>query len=250
MRAVVLMGATTKRGGSIVKVNVLMTQDLAANLDGLRRRLDAAERLAGRPRGGVRLMAVSKTQPAEALMAAYQLGLRDFGENYWQEALAKQRRLAHFDICWHFIGPIQSNKTRPIAAGFSWVHSVDRSKVAERLNEQRPDALPPLNVCIQVNVSGEFSKSGLAPEAVAELVAGFREWPRLRLRGLMAIPAPCHDFAGQRAAFRRLREIFERLPASGLDTLSMGMTDDLEAAICEGATIVRIGTALFGPRRV
>jgi pyridoxal phosphate enzyme (YggS family) len=207
-----------------------------------------AERAAGRPEKSVRLIAVSKTQPAEALISAYRHGQRDFGENYLQEALAKQDRLAHFDIAWHFIGPIQSNKTKPIAARFAWVHSVDRLKIAERLSEQRPSGLPPLNICIQANVSGEASKSGVAIEELPALVEAIVKLPRLRLRGLMAIPAPADDPAQQRIPFRILRQAFEDLSDHGLDTLSMGMSEDLEAAVLEGATLVRIGSALFGPR--
>jgi pyridoxal phosphate enzyme (YggS family) len=223
-------------------------RNIDENLRRVRRRLREAERAAGRPEGSVRLLAVGKGQPAAALMAAYARGQREFGESYLQEALDKQDRLAHFDIGWHFIGPIQSNKTRPIAARFDWVHSVDRAKIAERLNEQRPARLPPLNVCMQVNVSGEASKSGVAPADLPALAAEFRRWPRLRLRGLMAIPAPTEDFGEQRAAFRALRLLQESLGMPGLDTLSMGMSDDLEAAVLEGATLVRVGTALFGAR--
>jgi pyridoxal phosphate enzyme (YggS family) len=194
------------------------------------------------------LIAVSKTQPAEAVAAAYYCGQREFGENYVQEALAKQEKLAHFDIGWHFIGPIQSNKTKLIAAHFSWVHSVDRIKIAERLSDQRPIQLPPLNVCIQVNVSGEATKSGVAFEELDELAKAIAALPRLRFRGLMAIPAPTNEIDLQRASFRSLRQAAERLSDLGLDTLSMGMSDDLEAAITEGSTMVRVGTALFGPR--
>lgn len=218
-------------------------------LAAVRARIRRAELAAGRPNGSVRLVAVSKTQPIEALMLAYQSGQRDFGENYLQEALAKQERLAHFDIAWHFIGPIQSNKTRPIAARFNWAHSVDRLKVAERLSEQRPADLPPLNICIQVNVSGEASKSGVTLDALPDLLAAVAQLPRLRLRGLMAIPAPSADPERQRQAFRVLRQAFDGLADYGLDTLSMGMSDDLEAAVQEGSTLVRVGTAVFGPRR-
>jgi pyridoxal phosphate enzyme (YggS family) len=207
-----------------------------------------AEQAAGRPEGSARLIAVSKAQPVEAVVAAYRQGQREFGESYLQEALSKQDRLAHFDIGWHFIGPIQSNKTRPIAARFAWVHGIDRLKIAERLDEQRPAGLPPLNVCIQVNVSGEASKSGVAPGELPALAAEVAGLPRLRLRGLMAVPAPASELAAQRAPFRALREALASLAEYGLDTLSMGMSDDLEAAVLEGATWVRIGTALFGSR--
>lgn len=222
---------------------------LEQNLNAIRARLLSAAHDSARQPGEVRLLAVSKTQPAEALAAAYRLGQRCFGENYLQEALDKQARLSHFDIDWHFIGPIQSNKTRPIAEHFHWVHSVDRLKIAQRLSEQRPTHLPPLNLCLQVNISGEASKSGVTPEelpALAQAVAGL---PRLRLRGLMAIPAPCGEAQRQREPFARLRALYRPLQAPlALDTLSMGMTDDLEAAVAEGATLVRIGTAIFGAR--
>jgi pyridoxal phosphate enzyme (YggS family) len=175
--------------------------------------------------------------------------LRDFGENYLQEALAKQDRLGHFDIAWHFIGPIQSNKTRLVARRFSWAHGVERLKTAERLSAQRPDCLPPLNVCVQVNISGEASKSGVDPDGLPALLDALASLPRLRLRGLMAIPAPCGDATEQRRAFTGMKALFDRhAPAYGLDTLSMGMTDDLETAVLEGTTLVRIGTALFGTR--
>lgn len=226
-----------------------MKTSTGERLAAVRQRMRRAEQAAGRPEGSVHLIAVSKTQPIEALMAAYQCGQRDFGENYLQEALTKQDRLAHFDIAWHFIGPIQSNKTRPIAARFDWVHSVDRLKIAERLSEQRPADLPPLNICIQVNVSEEASKSGVSLEALPGLLAAVAKLPRLRLRGLMAIPEPSADPERQRQAFRVLREAFDGLADYGLDTLSMGMSDDLEAAAQEGTTVVRVGTAVFGPRR-
>jgi pyridoxal phosphate enzyme (YggS family) len=225
-----------------------MTSTIAERLETLRQRLRQAERAAGRAEGSARLIAVSKTQPVAALVAAYQLGQRDFGENYLQEALAKQDRLGHFDIGWHFIGPIQSNKTRPLATRFSWVHGVDRLKVAERLSEQRPAHLPPLNVCLQVNVSGEASKSGVALADLPDLARAVAGLPRLRLRGLMAIPAPAEGLEAQRIPFCALREARDQLAELGLDTLSMGMSDDLEAAVLEGATLVRIGTALFGAR--
>jgi hypothetical protein len=226
-----------------------MKTSTGERLAAVRQRIRRAEQAAGRPNGSVRLIAVSKTQPIGALISAYQCGQRDFGENYLQEALAKQDRLAHYDIAWHFIGPIQSNKTRPIAARFDWVHSVDRLKIAERLSEQRPADLPPLNICVQVNVSEEASKSGVALDALPDLVAAVARLPRLRLRGLMAIPEPSADPAQQRRAFRVLRQAFDDLADYGLDTLSMGMSDDLEAAVQEGTTLVRVGTAVFGPRR-
>ncbi|MBS1211640.1 MAG: hypothetical protein H6R26_256 [Proteobacteria bacterium] len=217
-------------------------------LAAVRARLAAAEWAAGRVQGAVGLVAVSKTHPAAAIREAYSAGQRDFGENYLQEARAKQEELNDLDIVWHFIGPIQSNKTKVLAAHFDWVHSVDRLKIAERLSEQRPEGLAPLNICIQVNVSGEASKSGAIPAQVADLAAAVAKLPQLRLRGLMAIPAPSDDFARQCAAFRTLRELMEALDVPGLDTLSMGMSDDLEAAVREGATLVRVGAAIFGPR--
>jgi len=212
-------------------------------------RIRNAEKHAGRPEGSVTLLAVSKTQPADAIRALAQAGQRHFGENYLQEALAKQEELADLNgLVWHFIGPIQSNKTRVIASGFDWVHSVDRLKIAERLSEQRPAEWPPLNICLQVNISRETSKSGVDPDDLPELARAVAGLPRLRLRGLMAIPAPAHDLESQRQPLRALREALERLQAPGLDTLSMGMSEDLEAAILEGSTCVRVGTALFGPR--
>lgn len=198
----------------------------------------------------VRLLAVSKTFPAAAIREAFAAGQRAFGENYLQEALDKMALLHDLSLEWHFIGPIQSNKTRPIAEHFAWVHSVDRLKVAQRLSEQRPAHLPPLNICLQVNVSGEETKHGVAPEEVAGLARAVAGLPRLRLRGLMSIPAPEQDEAAQRKAFASMHTLREGLNAQGmaLDTLSMGMSHDFQAAIKEGATIVRVGTAIFGTR--
>lgn len=204
---------------------------------------------AGRPTEAVTLLAVSKTQPVQAIREAHAAGLTRFGENYLQEALEKMSALQDLPLEWHFIGPIQSNKTRDIAQHFHWVHSVDRLKIATRLSEQRPDQLPPLNVCLQVNISGEASKSGCTPEEAPALAQAIAKLPRLRLRGLMAIPEPEQDLRAQRAIFAQVRELQQRLPVDGLDTLSMGMSSDLEAAIAEGATLVRIGTALFGARQ-
>ncbi|RRV26932.1 YggS family pyridoxal phosphate-dependent enzyme [Stutzerimonas nitrititolerans] len=220
---------------------------IANNIAKVAARIREAAQAASRDPDTVGLLAVSKTQPAEAIREANGAGLSDFGENYLQEALEKQARLADLALTWHFIGPIQSNKTRAIAEHFDWVHSVDRLKIAQRLSEQRPTELPPLNVCLQVNVSGEASKSGCAPQDVAELARTIATLPNLRLRGLMAIPEPTDDRAEQHAAFARLRQLQQAL-ALELDTLSMGMSQDLEAAIAEGATWVRIGTALFGAR--
>lgn len=213
----------------------------------VRARIREAAQASGRDPQDVQLLAVSKTKPANDLREAFACGQRDFGENYLQEALAKQAELADLALTWHFIGPIQSNKTRAIAEHFAWVHAVDRLKIAQRLSEQRPTDLPPLNLCLQVNVSGEASKSGCAPAELAALARAVAELPNLRLRGLMAIPEPTDDPAAQRAAFARLRELKDGLGLD-LDTLSMGMSHDLEAAIAEGATWVRIGTALFGAR--
>ncbi|WP_324779415.1 YggS family pyridoxal phosphate-dependent enzyme [Thiobacillus sedimenti] len=222
----------------------------AGRLQAVRARIAAAAAAAMRDPAGVTLLAVSKTFGAAAVRELAACGQLAFGENYLQEAQAKQAALADLPLAWHFIGPIQSNKTRPIAENFAWVHSVDRLKIAERLSAQRPPGLPPLQVCIEVNVSGEASKGGVAPAALPALAGAVAKLPGLHLRGLMAIPAPTADAAAQREAFRQVRELFDDLRARGhgLDTLSMGMSADLEAAIQEGATIVRIGTALFGKR--
>ena len=228
---------------------------LQANLTSLSERISAAVRRAGRPAGSVTVVAVSKTFAAEAVLALARGGQRDFGENYLQEALAKmdQVRAAAPDLplAWHFIGPIQSNKTRPIAERFDWVQSVERLKIAERLSAQRPAQLPPLNVLLQVNVSGEASKSGVAPGEVPALARAVAALPRLRLRGLMAIPEPTDEPARQRLPLAAMRQLFDAQRAAGFadwDTLSMGMSADLEAAIELGATMVRVGTALFGER--
>jgi len=218
------------------------------NLQAVRERIARAARAAGRDPAAVRLLAVSKTHPAALVDEAYQAGQTAFGENYVQEALEKMDALASGALEWHLIGPLQSNKTRLAAERFAWVHTVEREKIARRLSEQRPEALGPLQVLLQVNVSGEASKSGAAPQDVPALARAVATLPRLRLRGLMAIPEPTHDMSLQRARFRKLREILESLPFA-LDTLSMGMSDDLEAAIAEGATLVRVGTAIFGARR-
>lgn len=196
------------------------------------------------------LLAVSKTRPASDIREAYSAGLSHFGESYLQEALDKIAALADLPLTWHFIGPIQSNKTRPIAEHFQWVHSIDREKIARRLNDQRPDTLPPLQVCLQVNISGEESKAGCTLEELPALARVIDALPRLQLRGLMAIPAATGDQAKQRCAFAQLRQAYEQLGADlpGLDTLSMGMSGDLEAAIAEGSTLIRVGTAIFGPR--
>jgi PLP dependent protein len=227
---------------------------IEANLQQVRQRIASACDAAGRPAQSVTLLAVGKTFGATQLRHAYVAGQREFGENYVQEALAKIDALADLraDLRWHLIGPLQSNKTRVVAESFDWVHSVDRLKIAQRLAEQRPATLPPLQLCLQVNISGEASKSGLLPgevAAVAEAVAALpRE--RVRLRGLMAIPEPADDHEAQRVPHRALRDVLAALNAGGLalDTLSMGMSADIEAAVAEGATIVRVGTAIFGQR--
>ncbi len=214
----------------------------------------AAAAQVGRARNEVRLLAVSKTFPAQAVLDAMDAGQGSFGENYLQEALDKIAAVAQARpdaaVEWHFIGPIQSNKTRPIATHFDWVHTVERLKIAQRLSEQRPAGMAPLNICLQVNISGEASKSGAAPAELAGLAQAVARLPNLRLRGLMAIPEPETDPARQRAAFAQVRALYEQLRAGGLalDTLSMGMSGDLAAAVAEGATIVRIGSAIFGQR--
>ena len=226
---------------------------IADNLQAVGARVAAAARAAGRSPAAVALLAVSKTWPAAAVAEAAAAGQHAFGENYVQEGVDKVAALAaagHATLDWHFIGPLQSNKTRLVAEHFAWVHSIDRLKIAERLSAQRPAHLPPLQVCVQVNVSGEASKSGCAPADVPVLAQAVAALPRLALRGLMCVPEPTDDVARQRAAFRALARLQAALVADGLplDTLSMGMSHDLEAAIAEGATIVRIGTAIFGAR--
>ncbi|WP_248795125.1 YggS family pyridoxal phosphate-dependent enzyme [Pseudomonas sp. MWU13-2105] len=220
---------------------------IADNISAVAARIAAAAQATGRDSASIGLLAVSKTKPAAAVREAYAAGLRDFGENYLQEALGKQGELTDLPLCWHFIGPIQSNKTRAIAEHFDWVHSVDRLKIAQRLSEQRPANLAPLNICIQVNVSGEASKSGCAPADLPALAAAISALPNLKLRGLMAIPEPTEERAEQDAAFATVRTLQDSLNLP-LDTLSMGMSHDLESAIAQGATWVRIGTALFGAR--
>ena len=224
--------------------------DVGAALSTVRARISELERRYRREPGSVALLAVSKTKPPEAVQAAIAAGQQAFGENHLQDAMTKVEALAGIGVSWHFIGAIQSNKTRPIAAHFDWVHGIEREKIAARLSAQRPAGREPLDVCIEVNVSGEDTKSGVPPAEVEPLARAVRELPGLRLRGLMAIPRPSADIESQRVPFRLLREILDDLNAKGLglDTLSMGMTGDLEAAIAEGATIVRVGTAIFGPR--
>lgn len=226
-------------------------QSIAENLKTVRGQIDNCMQRFQRMPYSVTLLAVSKTHPVEFIREAYRCGVRDFGENYVQEAIDKIKQIAAPDINWHFIGPIQSNKTREIAKHFQWVHSIDRLKIAVRLNEQRPAELPPLNVCIQVNISREDSKSGLALADAAALCNAISTMPRLRLRGLMAIPAPGEEFEQQRRGYQPLAAVFRELSYRYpyFDTLSIGMSSDYEAAIAEGSTIVRIGTAIFGNRR-
>ena len=230
---------------------------VSGNLQQVHERIAAACSQAGRAVHSVTLLAVSKTFPAAAVRQAFDAGQRDFGENQLQEALDKMAQLAELRpaMRWHLIGPLQSNKTRAVAESFDWVHSVDRLKIAQRLSDQRPANLAPLQICLQVNISGEASKSGVSPFDVLSLAQAVAGLPRLQLRGLMSIPAPASGQAEQRAPHRRLRELLQSLQAQGLqshglplDTLSMGMSDDLEAAVAEGATLLRVGRALFGTR--
>lgn len=225
---------------------------IATNIQQVQERIARACQEAARPVQSVTLLAVSKTFGAQAVREAHDAGLHRFGENYVQEALDKIDALADLraELEWHLIGPLQSNKTRVVAEHFDWVHSLDRLKIAQRLSDQRPAHLPPLQVCLQVNISGEASKSGLAPADVADVARAVAALPHLCLRGLMAIPEPAGDLQAQRVPHRALAELLDSLRAQGLalDTLSMGMTADLEAAILEGATLVRVGTAIFGRR--
>lgn len=221
---------------------------ITQRLKQIRSQISNAELAFNRQPGSVLLLAVSKTKPAEDLAAAYQSGQRHFGENYLQEALGKQQELRAYDITWHFIGPIQSNKTKALATHFDWVHSVDSLKIARRLSEQRPPHLPPLNICLQVNISDEQSKSGITLDELPELCEEVLKLPKLKLRGVMAIPAPQDDFEQQRRPYKALYQAVAKLGRPELDTFSFGMTGDLQAAIAEGSTIVRIGTALFGER--
>ena len=260
-----LSNTTPPSGGPLAGISAHSPSDQATGgiigaLSHVRARIAEDCRTAGRDPATVRLVAVSKTFPAAGVREAASAGQRDFGENYLQEALDKQAALSDLradprvglrtGLVWHFIGPIQSNKTRQIASSFDWVHSIDRDKVARRLSEQREANMPPLQCCIQVNVSGEQSKSGIAPSELPALAAVVAGLPRLALRGLMAIPEPTADAALARSRFAQLRNLMEGLNRDGhkLDTLSMGMTADMDAAIAEGATMVRVGTAIFGSR--
>ncbi len=221
---------------------------LKQNFYSVKSQIHQAEIACGREEGSVKLLAVSKTKPAIDITTLYELGQRDFGENYLQEALKKQQQLTALKINWHFIGPIQSNKTKAIANHFNWVHSVDRLKIAKRLSQQRPTHLPPLNICLQVNISDELTKSGVSLLELPKLVTEISLLTNIRLRGVMAIPAPQVAYELQREPYRRLYQEVIKLKALQLDTFSFGMTGDLNAAIAEGSTMVRIGTALFGKR--
>lgn len=225
-------------------------EDISIRLAQVQQRIRLAESRSGRPANSVRLLAVSKSWPAQALLEAVAAGQHAFGENYLQEALAKIAALHDQSLEWHYIGTIQSNKCREIATHFDWVHSVDRLKVARRLSEQRPTGAPPLNICLQINISNEASKSGINPEEALDIAREITTLPNIRLRGLMAIPEAIKGLDAQRLLFRQVHELQERLIANGLnlDTLSMGMSGDMEAAIAEGATIVRVGSAIFGQR--
>jgi PLP dependent protein len=227
-----------------------MVVDYAQAVRAMLARIAAAEQRYSRAPGSVRLLAVTKTRSVNDIRVAISAGQCLFGESYLQEATPKIEALADQPIEWHFIGPIQSNKTRGIARYFSWVHSVDRLKIAQRLNEQRPEQGPPLNICIEVNISGEVGKSGVPPDEVPALVREVSRLPRLQVRGLMTVPPPSHNFATQRRFCHQLRDLRDTLAQDNptLDTLSMGMTDDLEAAVAEDATIVRIGSGIFGSR--
>lgn len=233
---------------SAAENSALSHENSAQRLAAVWHRIDQAQAASGRPDGSVKLLAVSKTFPIEAVDAVAACGQNTFGENYAQEGVDKAR--ARPDLEWHFIGPIQSNKTRGIAEHFSWAHTIDRLKIAERLSAQRPADLPPLQVCVQVNVSGENSKSGCAADEALTLCQAIDQLPNLQLRGLMAIPEATRDTATQHQQFAKLRELQTQINQQGfaLDTLSMGMSDDLEAAISEGATLVRVGSAIFGQR--
>lgn len=225
-------------------------KNIAESLELLKQRIGAAERKYGREPGSVRLLAVSKTRPVADIITAAGHGQYEFGENYVQEALKKVTSINDPRLIWHFIGPVQSNKTQAIASHFRWVHTVDRAKIARRLNDARPDHLPPLNICIQINISNEPSKFGIDPGGLVQLLEFCNGLPKLKVRGLMALPAPSNDFEQQRLPFRRLKQLLDKINVAGhqYDTLSMGTTHDFEAAIAEGATLVRIGTAVFGER--
>ncbi len=225
-------------------------QNIEKNLALVHQQIEQAATDYHRESSNISLLAVGKKKPSSDLRNAYNCGQRDFGENYLQEAQAKMRELADLDIVWHFIGPVQSNKTRVLAESFDWVHCVDRLKIARRLSAQRPQSMPPLNICIQVNIDLEDSKSGVAPDDIIALAEAIRDLPNIRLRGLMAIPAERSNFESQREPFAKMKQALQDLQQRGLecDTLSMGMSHDMQAAIAEGSTLVRIGTAIFGER--
>jgi pyridoxal phosphate enzyme (YggS family) len=224
--------------------------NIEKNLAHIRQQIEQAAKEYNRDSDNISLLAVSKKKPAVDLRSAYDCGQRDFGENFLQEAQVKIGELSDLEIVWHFIGPVQSNKTRALAESFDWVHCVDRLKIAQRLSDQRPDSMPPINICIQVNIDLEASKSGVAVGDIFELAEAINRLPRIRFRGLMAIPTQRSDFKSQREPFAKLRQALEDLQQRGFDcdTLSMGMSHDMQAAIAEGSTLVRIGTAIFGER--
>ncbi len=225
-------------------------QNIEKNLARINHQIEQTAANFDRETDNISLLAVSKRKLASDIRSAYKYGQRDFGENFLQEAQGKIQELADLDIVWHFIGPVQSNKTKALAELFDWVHCVDRLKIAQRLSNQRPESMPPLNICIQVNIDLEASKAGVAPNDITALAESIRHLPQIRLRGLMAIPAQRNDFESQREPFAKLKQALQDLQQHGLDcdTLSMGMSHDMQAAIAEGATLVRIGTAIFGER--
>lgn len=221
---------------------------IAKRLNVVKQRIECAAEQAQRSSESIKLIAVSKTKSVDMMMQAWHAGQYHFAESYVQEALVKQKALAHVPLCWHFVGPIQSNKTAAIANRFSWVHSVDRLKIARRLSEQRSLQFPPLNICLQINISREETKHGISPDDIPSMIEQIEQLPRLRLRGLMFIPKRTGNVARQREIFKQASDLFNSYQSASMDTLSMGMSSDLEAAILEGATMVRVGTALFGPR--
>jgi pyridoxal phosphate enzyme (YggS family) len=227
-----------------------MHQDIKSRLESVRSSITEALSDYSRPEGSTQLLAVSKTRTSDEITTAFNCGQTSFGESYLQEALTKINQLKDKPIEWHFIGRVQSNKTRSIAENFDWVHSIDKLKHAQRLNDQRPDSMEPLNICLQINIDDEKSKGGVQPEDATDLIQQINKLPRLHLKGLMTLPTPTNELGAQRQPFRKLRELRDQLATNDLplDTLSMGMSDDMEAAIAEGSTIVRVGTAIFGPR--
>lgn len=225
-------------------------QNIEKNLALVHQQIEQAATKFNRETSDITLLAVSKKKPSSDLRSAYDCGQRNFGENFLQEAQVKMRELSDLDIVWHFIGPVQSNKTRALAESFDWVHCIDRLKIARRLSDQRPESMPPLNICIQVNIDLETTKSGVAPGDIITLATAIRDLPQIRLRGLMSIPAQRSDFESQREPFAKLKQALQDLQQQGIDcdTLSIGMSHDMQAAIAEGSTLVRIGTAIFGER--